>query len=520
MKMHKRKNVGKEKYLTTALIFGIFLFLCSICVTNLFHFNYKMNADIAAEAMLGELVWETKDLHPDIWFFDTEARIFGTLNFSALFNGLTKDMNLSQGLACCVMTGLLLWSVYAFGRTIGWRRNENLLFLFMGLSIPADPVILELLYIFCCYYGLHTIVLFFTLGVYARSLERKKLDLPGAAVSLLFALCLGIQGVREMLVLYGPLFGIEFVRNLYLFYCKQRPGKSERLLPVWVVSLLAVNYLGTFAPISIGHGFSRNIRKGFWKLGSVVLPEVGKAIGFDSAGPVGKLCLIVLIGILLGMLADTLWRMFKKEELKSQEWCFLAICASPVVSVLMVSFTTVDSSMRYYFMIVYAMAYAVILAVKRLHANSHRFLLPAAGLVFVMLAASNFHTVYQPIFRSVEPPRNDWYYVVHYLEENDLIRAYTTFENAGVMTVISNGEVEVAAVDSVEKMDVCKWQGRRDWYVPYVPFEERTAYIVPESRMEDFQKFLKLHEKEMTLETQIGRFYIYVSDYNFVRLDD
>ena len=43
-----------------------------------------------------------------------------------------------------------------------------------------------------------------------------------------------------------------------------------------------------------------------------------------------------------------------------------------------------------------------------------------------------------------------------------------------------------------------------DWYAPAIPYETRTAYIIPEAEMENFEGFLALHEKDVQLETQIG----------------
>ena len=87
------------------------------------------------------------------------------------------------------------------------------------------------------------------------------------------------------------------------------------------------------------------------------------------------------------------------------------------------------------------------------------------------------------------------------------------------MTVLANGKVRVAAVATVENMDACKWVSSMDWYAPAIPYETRTAYIIPEAEMENFEGFLALHEKDVQLETQIGRFYIYSSDYNFSCLE-
>ena len=93
---------------------GILIFILLIVYTNLCHYNYKMNADIGSEAVLGELIWESKQLLPDTWYPSTEARVISTPNVAALFYGITGNMNLSMGLACCFMTVLIVCGIVFF----------------------------------------------------------------------------------------------------------------------------------------------------------------------------------------------------------------------------------------------------------------------------------------------------------------------------------------------------------------------------------------------------------------------
>ena len=74
---------------------GILLFLVLIFLTNLFHFNYRMNADIAAEVLLAKSIWTSLELIPSTWLHSSETRVIGMPNFAALFYGLTGNMVLS-----------------------------------------------------------------------------------------------------------------------------------------------------------------------------------------------------------------------------------------------------------------------------------------------------------------------------------------------------------------------------------------------------------------------------------------
>lgn len=512
---------GKSDYLLKSiLLFGIILFVGLICVTNLFHFNYRMNSDIASDAILARLIWESKQVVPDNWYVANEARIICTPNLAALFFGLTHNMILSTGLSCTVMTILIFFSLFYFGKVTKWSLNETLFWGFLGLMIPCNFIILELMYLFASYYAVHVVILFITLGIYIKNLNKKGKKFRQGWLMIccnFFALLLGLQGVRGILVLYGPMFGIEVIRILYICYCGKRIDRRDIRISLWVVSLLLLSFGGTLFPISVGQGFSRNIRKGFSKLWTVVIPDIGKAIGFNSTNGLGKICLCLLFLLAIYLLADIFWRMCRKDEINPGEWGYLVLCSSPVVSALTVAFTTVESTERYYFLLVYVMAFAVILGMRKLQKIS--VVTIGIGLTVIVLATINIYTVYAPVLERQEPPRTEAYEVSKYLKESGYDMAYATFENANTMTILSNGAVRVAAVASVEKMDVCKWMTSTDWYVPNVPYEHPTAYIITESEKDFFEKFRDLHQSDIEFDVQIGKYLIYVSDYNFSCLE-
>lgn len=113
----------KERALKIALIAAVLVFILLIFYTNLFHYNYKMNADIGAEAILGELIWQSKEILPDTWYPSTEARIISTPNIAALFYGMTGNMTLAMGLGCCFMTVLIALAIRFFCKKAGIKET-------------------------------------------------------------------------------------------------------------------------------------------------------------------------------------------------------------------------------------------------------------------------------------------------------------------------------------------------------------------------------------------------------------
>lgn len=308
---------------------------------------------------------------------------------------------------------------------------------------------------------------------------------------------------------------MEAVRHLYLSYSGRRRKKEDFMISLWVAALFFFSVLGTLAPVSIGQGFSRNIRHGLQKLFTVVLPDMGRAVGFTSTGLVGKLCLGILLLAAVFILGEIFVRMLRKERIRVEEWIYLILCSSPVLTALIVAFTTIDSSERYYFILIFVMAYAVVLLCLR----SSQRVQTASAVLILILAVVNFSGIYLPVFCSEEPAETELAEAVRFLREKGYESGYASFENANTMTAISNGALRIAPVASVSKMDICKWLSSADWYVPNVPFDEITAYIITEAEREEFLELVAVKgEDAFRLLTKIGKYYIYASPYNFSTL--
>ena len=572
--MIQAKKHGKIRGIT-AIGVAVVLLMVMIFLCNIFHFNYKMNADIGAEAVLGRLIWDSKEIIPASWYPSTETRIIATPQAAALCYGLTGNMNLSMGLACCTMTIGIVLAIWLFMKKAGSSRISCLLMCLFCLGLAGNIIILELLYVFAGYYAIHVIAFFFIMNCYSSLLQKDWKASKGShrkicgkcMTGLILAFMLGMQGTRGILITFGPLFGIEMIRILYERICRSRYQKKgiilgkqqEKTSSLWVSGLLVLSFLGTKMPFSSGQEISRNIRNGFAKLIQVVLPDIWKAVGFSEGAPVRNICLGVLVLNVVIWVIVLLVHMLKCQELSSLEWCFLVTAASPVVTALIVAFTTVESSERYYFMWIFSMAFAVILSFEYLRkgmmaghviaedpsivslagqkeddwentdldgsglyqmnrrkkrtyvsllGTMTAIIIVAAGIVIGI----NIHTVYQPILKAEEPTASDALEVVNYLEENGYEMAYSTFENANKMTALSNGKVNVYAINSFETMDICKWLTNADGYPEDgIADQDGAAYIVPEARMEEFERFLDTGVKCDWKDT-IGSYSIWVLD--------
>ena len=422
---------------------------------------------------------------PGSWYPSTELRMLGTPKLAALFYGILSDMSRAMGVACIVMT--------------------------LGILLSG--------YLFAGYYAIHVVVVFFTLGVYARLISGKSVNWFWLIVTVILAFAMGMQGIRRILILSGPLLITEIIRQLSSVYSHKRMDKKDPVIIGWCILLLLAGYAGTRMPFSVGQeGISRNIRKGLMKLWEKVLPDILVCLGWTETSILGRVLLLLLLAVSVFGLSYYVKQMIMKQDLDNDAWLYLMLWCSPIITMLLAAFTTADSAERYYFMLLFALAFGFVGLLKRIDKNT--LIIRVCGyIVILLLFVVQLCSVYLPIMKSEEPPRTEANEVSRYLEESGYDIAYATFEHANTMTVLSGGAVRVAAVASVERMDVCKWLSSTDWYVPNVPYESEAAYIVTESEKETFEKFLELHQGDIEFDVQIGKYFIYVSDYNFSCLE-
>lgn len=511
MKNKIRDKADGVLYFLSIVLLGVLVLV--IAKVNLFHYCYNINADIASEAVLAKLIHESGEWIPQSWYPSTELRIFGTPNLAAMIYGLTKNMIFSMGISCVLMTLGILASAYFFATQIQFSKEKKILFLILCLVIPNHFVTLELVYLFAGYYSVHVIILFFTMGVYARTLQKEKINYGLLLVALFLSFCMGMQGVRGILILAGPLVLTEGIRLAYLLRIRKIDRKSL-MIALWSCLLFAFGYLGTRLPFSVGHGIERNIRKGPAKLWNNVIPDAIKSIGFPDAGNLGKVILLLLLLIAGWEVFLLIRKIIKGQSLDAEDWSYLFFWISPILTMLIVAFTTTESSERYFFVFLYLLAFAG--ATEKIEFCKKYwtgYVFAGALLIVVLLM------VYFPILKHDELKKREEYQVAAFLEERGYETAYATFETANTITVLSNGNVQGAAVASVKEMSVCKWLSSVEWYVPHVPYEKRTAYIVTEAEQSEFADFYEKHKEKLKLETQIGKFYIFGSDYNFSKTD-
>ncbi len=533
------RKIIDEKTIQYLLLVIIGILLLLIAITNLLHFTYNMNADIAAEALLGREVAISNSIIPASWYSSTEVRILGNTLLAGIVYKFTGNMNLSMGISCILMTLLILVTFSWFMRALSMERTARLVGEVLILGLANSLEMLGITYLFAGYYAVHIAVLFFTLGIYAKLLRngvdadrRERNSRPPLkfswfrcvfVFSLVLSFVLGMQGARALLVIYGPLFAMEVLRFVArLLSVKKNSGRGHhkaitRSFP-YVFLLVFINVIGMKMPVSVGQETSRNLRNGWNKLISVVVPDALLAAGitWKSTGIIGKLLLSALLIFSISFLIVTLVRTVRIRNCSIPSWIYMVLWAGPIFSMLAVAFTTTESTPRYYFGLLFVMAFGVALLVQ-----SNRTIVKQEIILFaVVTTVVNAIQVYRPILLQDDSKEEPLVKIAAFLSENNYPIGYASFEYAEPISVYSNGEIQVAPVASVSTMNVCKWLSSKNWYVPNRSADEITAYIIEEDELEDFAQLQEAHPDALVETASFGSFHIFVSDQNYSNLDD
>lgn len=522
----------KILFKSTTAIIGILitlLFLGFIFCVNIFHFTYNMNSDIGAEAILGREIARTHQLVPESWYPSTETRVINSANLAGLFNLITGHMNLSMGLACFTTSVLIVLSVVWVGRS--WRLPFESVALLTALSLilPTTLEALGLTYLFACYYGACTIILLITLGIYARLSNAedscsKTTQAILCFLSLLLSFLLGLQGMRGILVIYAPLLGFEIIRTLYLLLRKKTYGSVKFKALIWATALFLFSFIGTKMPISTSSGeISKNLRQGFSKLFGEVIPSIGEILGVGT-GTFHNIILIILGMVALLDIALIIRRLFQGKLLLPCQKGFTVLVISPILTALIVSFTTFDNSARYYYIFIFVLASAIPVLISDLSSSSSltTLVIGLALILTVSFSVIQIRNTYVPILTSKEPPVSDAYEVVQILKDNNIDLACASFDNANTIMCLSDGTITVRAVNDMSKMDPCKWLTSKDFFktCPMDSPERNhaTAYIVTEITSDAFNSFFStVPDAEKQSMIPIGKYSVYILSKDYAK---
>lgn len=204
------------------LIIGVILaYICGIFLVNVGSRAY-LDYDMYSDAVVARYMAEGKTLFPEGWHFGNQIYVVATPAVAACLYPVFQDSYSALAAASCLMTILtvvsFLWCVRPLsgGRSIAIGLMVLIGGINIGWTAHKDLMGLQLFYTVASYYACYVIGIFVTLGIYNRKLLGLGVKKGTVLIAAMLNIALGMQSLREMLVLNLPLCAIvvlQFFRS-------------------------------------------------------------------------------------------------------------------------------------------------------------------------------------------------------------------------------------------------------------------------------------------------------------------
>ena len=245
------KTLPTKDFIYYLVVFAIFSYLISIFAVNL-NGRVLVNYDIYSDAILAKYMWQTKSFFPDGWHFGNQIYTVATPAVAAILYGIVNDAYLALALASCFMTlGIILSYIWCLKPFVNVKSIiVSLLVVIGGTNISftahGDWEGFQLFYTMASYYACYVIGIFITLGAFLRLTNHMKTPIVIQLFVLIYNFALGMQSLRELLVLNLPLC-VLVVLNMFL-HCNslKKEFMLQKQSSFFVFLTLTANICGVF----------------------------------------------------------------------------------------------------------------------------------------------------------------------------------------------------------------------------------------------------------------------------------
>ncbi len=487
---------------------------------NIFHFAAHMDSDVASEAILAREIAKNNLRPPDTWVISTEVRYIYPANLAAPVYMLTHNLQLSMGIAATLCGLFLVVCMFFFYRKAGLSKGGLMLALLIPFVASANlHDYLEMFFMYAGYYFPVLAAIYITLFFYEEIIRQK--NFLFYVISFLIAAVLGAQGMRGVLMVYLPILSAHAVKMIVRLCKKISLSKRDLIVALWLFAqtlLSAIVCRLTSAGVS---DTSRNIRHGFEKLFTEVLPSVA-ALFAGGAGTVHSAlgAVLCLTGLVISVYLLFIDRTFDSDI----RWTALAsLWAGAFVMIFAMAFTTFEVAPRYSLYIFFAAGCGIGMLADRAGSeesagNPVKSTLPKFRPVLIFIYAAAFICgilfctwgVNNLILKDGSE-RSSYVEIEEWMQKRGVDTGYAVFDFASDMTVVCNGRVNIYPVSSLREMEGCKWLSNAVWYPPTASADRKVLVMTTDHTDKDFEEFMAGDSSAVVTDsTRISDFNCYI----------
>ena len=455
---------------------GIIGMLLVLLLLNLVAGTHWLDSDMAAEMMFSKLLAEEGHLFGSThWYYSTEFRVLYTQVIMTPLFHIFGSWHVIRVLTNMICYLLLLLSYWYMMVPLKLKRSSVLL---GGVAVlmPFSETLMLHMHMGNTYMP-HVILMFFYLGALLRlrKAERVREEKPALIVVSVLSLVFGLSGVRYFMLLLAPIL-LAFLWQIWRTRGEMLKADTTKCkVRSFGISLVAA-LLGygihatvitkafqfqtydvtTFIQVFQGYFLDR-VQNAFGAL-LMILGYIPKANVLSPRGIFGLfsfLLLLILILVRRGLQA--------KLADMSEERRFLVFFWDALVFVNLFLFVFTDTTMvpRYYIPI---WAFTIVLFVLYLEMAEDGFekkvLLYGAGIMVLL------GTVKEAASLVTTDKNQDRMGAISFLQDHDYHFGYATYWNGNIMEELSDGAVEVAALEDLEEKNLFRWSSKTVYFDP------------------------------------------------------
>lgn len=495
-----REKFTKEDSLYILVILVTIAYFISILLLNLTGRVWS-NYDIYMDAILAKYMWQTKSLFPEGWYFGNQIYTVATPAVAALFYGIVKDAYLALALASCFMTsGIVVSYSWCLKPFVNLKSIVISLLVVLGgtnigFTAHGDWEGLQVFYTMASYYACYVIGIFITLGVFFRLVNHRKVHVAVQLGVLLYNLALGMQSLRELLVLNLPLCAIV-VLDVMLHWKSLRKNLQEKWYSyTFAIFALIANVCGVFiTKYLVSNGVIKQttivsgVGTNFWHNFKVSVRELLDYIGINMTVPVtslewleltaGIFSIIVVIMTLLCIVIKYL----KSKKISELEYIVLFFVIS-LLAVFCAGLFVISLRNIYFFCWYFLVATSVVRLMEvKVEMHSERMDLAKKIFMVILLVCSvlNYRFTFYQSFSWLSGTNDMYQKIVEQLQADNICYLYSDWRTErNKITAMSHDEIQYGTLEFSGKSDDL-WRGtgclyHEEWFEP-TNFEQ--AYIV------------------------------------------
>lgn len=498
------KNPSNIVYV--GFVSGIFLYIGSIIWLNL-NGHQWCSYDIYSDAMVAKYMSETHSIFPDNWMFGNQYYVIATPVIASLINYFLHNAFLSLGIASCIMTLLTvvsyIWCIKPF------VNNKSIIVGLLcliggtitGTSAAATLDGLQVFFTMASYYACYVIGILFTLGLWLRLYYNKSINLFYIAVAVLLNLTLGMQSLRETLVLNIPLCMLA----VYVFLIeKNKKIDKEHLLSkgnLFTASMLVANLFGVILiklfinvfqinSYTILDAINPSLFSNLQRAVSEFLIYIGLNIPNVSMFGLWRFAssLFILVTVLY-----TIFSVFKSRK-KTPIALIIIFCLFSLFAVFLAGLTVIRVRTIYFFVWHLLVSFSFVYVSEEVSEKitdkrciQYKAYI-ASLLVLLCIGMGNYYFNFEPDFSGYSTKQEFYKKMTNELKEKNIKYLYSDWlvVEAGVVSAFSNDDIICGTFGFNTNDDLltkCSSLYLEDWYKPE-NFEN--AYIMLSNKSLDY----------------------------------